>query len=197
MVPDPHVHHRRSVRLRGHDYRLPGAYFVTLCSHGHEELFGTLLCGQLRPSPVGELVAVTWTWLGNRDSGVRLGPWVLMPNHLHGIVELAQDRSSRGEEAERPNLLHSQTLASASSPLRVRRTQPGSLPAIIQLYKAESTRRVNRLLRLEGSGNHIWQRNYYERIIRSDREYRAVVEYILSNPAQWAADHENQSRGAR
>jgi putative transposase len=188
-------HHRRSVRLRGYDYGLPGAYFVTLCTYGHEGRFGEVVSGQMQSNAVGELVAQTWVWLAGRYGGVRLGVWVLMPNHVHGIIELT-DAPGRGEEAEADSLSGSAIDPSASSPLRAHGTQPGSLSAIVQTFKAESTRRVNRILRLAGSGNHVWQRNYYEHVVRNEREYRAIQEYILTNPAHWASDTENRRRAA-
>ena len=96
------------------------------------------------------------------------------------------------EEAGGSTRSEGDTLSPASSPLRPRGTQPGSLGAIIQTYNAESTRRINRMIGVRE--NHIWQRNYYERIIRNEREYEAIRQYIINNAIQWAVDRENPVR---
>ena len=105
----------------------------------------------------------------------------------------------KGEEVAKGVSPTDEMVSAASSPLRrmvgkgrPRGTQPGSLGAIIQTYKAESTRRINRMMGVRE--NHIWQRNYYERIIRNEREYEAIREYIINNPIQWAVDRENPAR---
>ena len=197
MPYDPQRHHRRSIRLKGYDYSQAGAYAVTLVSHARETLFGEIADGQMVLNAVGKVIAATWRWLAVHYPYVTLDAWVVMPNHLHGIIILARDER-RGEEAGNTILPSRQVDAPASSPLhhpypspRPHGTQPGSLNAIIQTYKAESARRVNRMLGLYGSGNHIWQRNYYERIIRNEREMDAIRAYIANNPIQWAMDREN------
>ena len=199
MPYDPERHHRRSIRLKGYDYSQAGAYAVTLVSYGRETLFGEVVDGQMVLNAVGKVIAATWQWLAVRYPHVTLDAWVVMPNHLHGIIILAGD-DCRGEEAGDTISPSRRADAPASSPLHHHHpypspqphgTQPGSLNAIIQAYKAESTRRLNRMLGLYGSGNHIWQRDYYERIIRNERETDAIRAYIANNPIQWAVDREN------
>jgi len=196
MPYDPERHHRHSIRLKGHDYSQAGAYAVTLVSYGRETLFGEVVDGQMALNAVGEVIAATWRWLAVHYPYVTLDAWVVMPNHLHGIIILGDD--CRGEEAGDTISPPGRVDAPASSPLhhpypspRPHGTQHGSLNAIIQAYKAESTRRVNRMLGLYGSANHIWQRNYYERITRNEREMDAIRAYIANNPIQWAVDREN------
>jgi len=195
MPYDPERHRRRSIRLKGYDYSQAGAYAVTLVSYGRETLFGEIVDGQMALNAAGKVIAATWRWLAVHYSYVTLDAWMVMPNHLHGIIILAGDEC-RGEEAGGtiPPSGRSDVSASSSpyhpSP-RPHGTQPSSLSAIIQTHKAESTRRVSRTLGLYGSGNHVWQRNYYERIIRNEREIDAIRAYIANNPIQWALDREN------
>jgi len=194
MPYDPERHHRRSIRLKGYDYSQVGAYAVTLVSRLRDSLFGEIVDGQMMLNAVGEVIAATWRWLAGHYPYVTLDTWVVMPNHLHGIIVLAGD-DRRGEEAGDAISPSRQADIPASSPLPPHGTQPGSLSAIIQTYKAESTRRVNRVLGLHGSGSHIWQQNYYERIIRNEREMDAIRAYIANNPIQWAVDRENPLGG--
>ena len=130
MTCDPERHHRRSIRLRGYDYAQAGAYAVTLASYRREGLFGEIKDGQMVLNALGEIIATTWRWLAVRYPYVALDAWVVMPNHLHGIIVLAAD-DRRGEEAGSEVSPPRQGDAPASSPLP-RGTQPGSLSAIIQ-----------------------------------------------------------------
>jgi putative transposase len=105
----------------------------------------------------------------------------------------ANATNPKGEEAANRASPTDQAVSAASSPLRPRGTQPGSLGAIVQTYKAESTRRINRMMGTRGS--RVWQRNYHERIIRNERELDAIREYIINNPTQWEADRERDEHG--
>jgi hypothetical protein len=116
MPYDPERHHRRSIRLKGYDYSQAGAYAVTLVSHEREGLFGEIVDGQMALNAVGEVIAATWRWLAVRYPYVALDAWVVMPNHLHGIIVLAGD-DRRGEEAGGEVSLPRQGDAPASSPL--------------------------------------------------------------------------------
>ena len=205
-------HHRRSIRLEGYDYSLAGAYFVTLCAHRRACLFGEVVEGVMEWSHYGQVAAACWRALGRYDAAVSLDVFILMPNHLHGIISLSDPAADtgadigRGEEAAaqpalkatrsfpplRPGSRRPRTRRGMVGKGRPRGTQPGSLGAIIHTYKAESTRRINRMM--GARENHIWQRNYYERIIRNEREYEAIRQYIINNPIQWAVDCENPVR---
>ena len=116
MPYDPERHHRRSIRLKGYDYSQAGAYAVTLVSHEREGLFGEIVDGQMALNAVGEVIAATWRWLAVRYPYVALDAWVVMPNHLHGIIVLAGDER-KGEEAGGEVSLPRQGDAPASSPL--------------------------------------------------------------------------------
>jgi REP element-mobilizing transposase RayT len=169
-------HHRRSIRLKGYDYASAGAYFVTVCTQGRAVLFGEVAAGEMVLSEYGEIVARRWEDIP-RHFQATLDAWVVMPNHVHGIIVITGmgSPSGRGEASA----VHGRPQGVAS----------GSLAAIVQNVKAVSTRRINAL---RGSpGGRVWQRNYYEHIIRNERELWAIQAYIESNPMQWGLDREN------
>ena len=168
---------RRSVRLRGHDYREAGAYFVTVCTLRRACLFGEIVDDHLQLSPIGEIVAAAWTSTPGHFPGIDLDAVVVMPNHVHGII-----------------LIVDSVGAKHASPLRVspRGTSSGSLAAIVQSFKSAATRSVN--LSRKTLGFTLWQRGYYEHVVRDDEELNRIRRYIEDNPLRWALDRENPPR---
>ncbi|MBI5876675.1 MAG: transposase [Chloroflexi bacterium] len=182
------MHHRRSIRLRGYDYTQPGAYFMTIVTRGREHLFGAIVDGEMRLNEAGQLVADCWSRIPRHFPFAAVDSFIVMPNHLHGIIIINGD--GRGEASTE----RSWTISGASvdaSPLQPRPhgTAPGSLAAIVQNVKSVSTRRINATRQADGSP--IWQRNYYEHIIRSNTSLNRIREYIVDNPARWDTDSEN------
>jgi len=153
---------RRSIRLQGYDYTRAGAYFVTLCTAGKECLFGEINTNTIHLNDMGRIAADTWGWLATQYLYVELDAWVVMPNHLHGILLIRDDLPGKRKP----------------------------LGGLIGAYKTVSTKRIN-ILR-GASGEIVWQRNYYEHILRSEADLNRVREYISNNAAQWAED-ENYS----
>ena len=190
---DPRRHHRRSIRLPGYDYRQKGAYFVTVCTHERELLF---------EDPVLRRVAETvWQRIPRHFPHVRLDAWVVMPNHVHGIVTIVGD-ACRGEASpEATSAMQGvapagsysgwEAVAGDASPLRSRAggVAPGSLGAIVGNFKSVTARRINRLRGTPGMP--VWQRNYYEHIVRDERALNGIRQYIADNPAHWAWDRYN------
>ena len=168
---------RRSIRLRGHDYREAGAYFVTVCTLRRACLFGEIVDDHLQLSPIGEIVAAAWTSTPGHFPGIDLDAVVVMPNHVHGII-----------------LIVDSVGAKHASPLHIppRGTSPGSLAAIIQSFKSAATLAVNRSRGRPGFT--LWQRGYYEHVIRDDEELNRLRRYIEENPMRWALDEENPHR---
>ena len=189
---DPFKHHRRSIRLRGYDYTQAGAYFVTMVAHGRECLFGAIAeGGEMQVNEAGRVVAECWDALPEHFPNVELDAFVVMPNHVHGIVVIGEDdgdaAARRGEAffvvQKNASLLH------PTQPTPPRGTQSGSIGAIIQNFKSISTRRIN--ASRDTAGAQVWQRNYYEHIIRDEKSLNAIRDYIAGNPANWASDDEN------
>lgn len=157
---------RRPIRLRGYDYSRPGQYFVTLVTNGREELFGDVIDGAMHLSAEGACVADVWADLPRLYVHVSIDAFVVMPNHVHGIVII-------GPEADRG-------------------AKRAPLSEVIRGFKTYSARRVNGTRGVYGVP--VGQRNYYERIIRNDRELQTVRRYIAENPAHWEHDTENPRR---
>ncbi len=189
MTYDPDKHHRRSIRLKGHDYSQPGAYFVTICTRDRASLFGHVVNGEMRLNEPGEIAWRCWEDIPDHFPLVQLDAFVVMPNHVHGIIVI----TGRGEASVPPDTPEGPS-GSDASPLRQppHGTQPGSLSAIVQNFKSISTRRMNAARHAPGAP--VWLRNYYERIVRSEQELKAIREYIQGNPARWDEDENNPLR---
>ena len=190
---DPQKHHRRSIRLKGYDYSQPGAYFVTIVTFQRECLFGEVVDGEMRLNRYGEVVKWEWERLPQIFKHLELGVFVIMPNHFHGIIVLRDNAGAtrHGLDSAMSGNVSLQTIATDGidgSPLPCG-PQPASLGAIIGQFKSRVTKRLWKIPSL--NGRPIWQRNYYEHIIRNEHEMDRIWRYIESNPVNWADDDEN------
>ena len=175
------THHRRSIRLRGYDYASDGAYFVTLSSFGNQCIFGVIVDGVMRLNDWGRIVEEEWQQSAIIRQEITLDEFIVMPNHLHGIVCITNNVV--GAHGMRPlPPCGGETTAGRRPPGR----QGKTVGAFVAGYKAAVTKRINRL-RTESAP--LWMRNYYERIIRNDQELDAIRQYIANNPLQWHIDH--------
>ncbi len=183
--------HRRSIRLRGYDYAWPGAYFVTICTQDRQCLFGEVHDGVMRPNDAGHMVERWWHELSNKFAEARLDAFVVMPNHVHGILIVGADRRVRPEDI-------GQTHRSAPT-----RDTP-TLGDVMRWFKTMTTNEYLRNIKARGwpgVRRTVWQRNYYEHVVRGETDLDRVRRYIQTNPRTWAEDTENPSvvlsRGAR
>ncbi len=184
MKYDPDRHHRQSIRLKDYDYSQNGVYFVTICTYKKQCLFGDITNSKMELSEIGAIAGKCWNEIPNHFPNVLLDYSVVMPNHIHGIVNIVGAKHSQVE-----GLLYSLALNVNASPLQPCGTDKGSLGAIIQNFKSVTTRKVNRML---GQRNiPLWLRNYYEHIIRNDDDLNEIREYIINNPLKWDLDKEN------
>jgi REP element-mobilizing transposase RayT len=183
---DRQKHHRRSVRLHGYDYSQPGEYFLTLCVQDMNNLFGRVVDGQTELSPCGKIVDEEWHGSARIRREIELDEWVVMPNHVHGIVRIVG--ASRVAPAVR-----AQGLAPLRPPQRIPMRPPRSLASFVWGFKAAVTKRINAMRHTPGSV--VWQRNYYEHIIRNPAELEKIRAYIRENPLRWACDRYNPERG--
>jgi REP element-mobilizing transposase RayT len=187
-IPD---HLRRSIRLPGYDYTQAGAYFVTIVTWQRECLFGEIVCGEMALNDFGSAARDEWFKTVETRRNVVLHPdeMLVMPNHIHGIIWIlgtqgrihAVGAQRRCAPTEFPNINDKGSKGT--------NVTPGSLGAIIRAYKSAVTRRINILRRTAGSP--VWQRNYYERIIRAENEFKRIRAYIEANPRNWLQDEEN------
>ncbi len=183
MKFDPDIHHRRSIRLRGYDYARAGAYFVTVCVQGRECLFGEVVAGKIVLTPEGEMVRSVWRGLAERFPNLVLDEFVAMPNHCHGILMISEPVGAP-LAAPCPGHPVKPKGAASSAP---------TLGGIVRAFKSISAIAVNRLM--DRADRPLWQRNYYERILRDDEELDRARRYIADNPAKWAMDAENPANG--
>jgi putative transposase len=196
---DPQQHHRRSIRLKSYDYTQPGVYFVTILAWHRQPIFGQIQAEKILLSPAGEIVWQAWQDLPRHFKHITLGNAVVMPNHLHGILFIngRGEAFAAGVEGEvevipanaSPSHSPKATTAGPSPSHSLKATTAGSLAAIIQNFKSITSRKIAR--ELGHPGSLIWQRNYYERVVRNEDELRHLSEYILNNPSRWATDEEN------
>ena len=183
MPFDTKKHRRRSIRLQGYDYSQAGEYFVTLCTHKMRCLFGEVKNGKMHLNRMGQIVELEWRRTPHLRPGVDLGDFVLMPNHLHGLVVIR-----RG--SEKRNLATSVSFrAHVSAPLRRYSQELGS---IVAGFKSATTTQINQQRRTPGSP--VWQRNYYEHIIQDDEDSARTRHYILINTMLWDLDRYNPSK---
>lgn len=166
------IRQRKPIRLRDYDYTRAGLYFITICVKNRELLFGEISSADpvgadprsaLIKNSYGDIVESTWLDLVNHNPGIQLHEFVLMPNHIHGIIEIDLHRVDLGSTpTNRP------------------------LSEIVRQFKGFSTKRINELRKT--AGMPVWQRNYYEHIIRNEESYLKIAEYIVNNPLQWQND---------
>lgn len=173
---------RRSVRLPGYDYRQRGAYFITVCAHTRSGIdpFSRIIGGVPELTAMGRVAEECWIEIPEHFPFVALDAFVIMPDHIHGIVVITD---AAVNPATRPT--HASPVPWPPSTSHPRGPAPGSLAAIVGSFKAAASRRINH--RRGTPGAPVWQRNYYERIIRDDRALREIRRYIIRNPATWDA----------
>ena len=170
---------RRSIRLQGYDYSRPGAYFITICTHNREFLFGTIVDGEMVLNQYGKIVADEWMKTPKIRREIKLDEWVVMPNHFHGIVWIRRGTARRAPT----NTRRAPTVEQFGKPVA------GSLSTIVQAFKSAVTKHINQLRNTPGM--KLWQRNYWEHIIRNDDELNRIRQYVIDNPMQWETDREN------
>ena len=199
MPYNPHIHHRRSIRLKGYDYAQAGLYFITLCCYDRTCLFGYVTVGaeNLPPEMIlndaGKTANECWLEIPKHFPNVILHEHIVMPNHVHGIIELTgNDAPLQKINADNNGVKHflsenrtkhflSENRAKDFSPLRSPSKTVGS---IVRGFKIGVTKWFRGNTEIETA----WQRNYHEHIIRNEQSYQTIANYIINNPAKWAQD---------
>ena len=176
--------HRRSIRLKGYDYTQSGVYFLTVVVQDRLCLFGNVVDQEMRPNEAGEMVRRLWERLPDRFPCIQLDAFVVMPNHIHGILVIDSPVGA----------LFVGTHRGAPNPTRATTRVAPTLGAVIGAYKSLTTRAY---VKGVNAGpwppfrKRLWQRNYYEHVVRNDASLAELRQYILNNPARWAFDREN------
>ena len=179
---------RRSLRLKEYDYTQPGAYFITIVTQDRTQLFGEIVDGEMHLNDAGRVVQSLWDEIPTHFPNSDMGTFVVMPNHVHGIIII--------NNATTVGATHASPLHDHGSPLRndkPKGPEPQSIGAIIGSFKSAVTNRINKMRNAPGA--RLWQRNYYEHVIRDDNDYESIVDYILANSFNWEKDAENICNG--
>ena len=182
MPYDPNPYHRRSIRLKGYDYSLSGAYFVTICVHYGQCLLGEIVDDEIHPSSFGQIAADCWNDLPNHYRHMSLDAFIVMPNHVHGIVVLTD---TPGGPITHPDQ-YNEAIPIEGGMDGAHASKRPPLSEIIRAFKTFSAKQIN--LQQKRTGTSFWQRNYYEHIIRNERSYFAIRDYIVNNPVNWNKD---------
>ncbi|MCL2074306.1 MAG: transposase [Marinilabiliaceae bacterium] len=170
---NPNIHHRRSFRLKGYDYSKAGFYFVTICCQNNVHRFGTIENGAMILNKYGQIVQMVWNELPQHYPNVQLGEFVVMPNHIHGIIIISYDNIARN-------------VGAGFKPAPTQPAPTHGLSEIVRGLKTFSARKINELR--NSQGEKLWQRNYWENIIRNEQAYQYIANYIINNPANWDND---------
>lgn len=166
MAFNANTHHRKSIRLRGYDYSQAGLYFITICTHERLPLFGEIVDGKMTPNETGRMAEKCWCAIPDHFPWVILDEFIVMPNHVHGIIAIGTNS------------------VGANNHLPLRHGTSRTLGSIVRGYKIG----VTKWSRANTDVHVVWQRNYYEHIIRDEEAYLKIAEYILTNPQRWEED---------
>ena len=175
MKYDPSKHHRRSIRLKGYDYSQAGAYFVTICINGGLHTLGQIKNGEIYPSESGQMVQTVWNELPFHYPGVTVDAFVLMPDHIHGIIILTNNTVGAVPPCPPP---------SCPPPSY----KPMTLGDVVHRFKSLTTTKYRQGVNELGwtpFQKRFWQRNYFEKIVRNQESLDKIREYILNNPLAW------------
>jgi REP element-mobilizing transposase RayT len=194
MKFDPQKHHRRSIRLQGYDYTQSGAYYITIVTYQRQHLFGEVVRDEMRLNEAGQIAYNEWFTTAQLRPYVKLfeDEIIVMPNHVHGIIWIENEGAGGGIPASVQARARRRRAPTDDHIERFGKPVSHSIPTIVRAYKSAVTYAVNAIQ--DQRGAVLWQRNYYERVIRSEREYENICNYILNNPLHWNEDHENIKR---
>lgn len=193
MTENLNRHHRRSIRLKGYDYSQEGAYFVTVDVFNRERLFGDIVGSSMNLNEYGKIADECWRSIPEHFPNVELDEYIVMPDHLHGIFFIMGNDFDRTQSV---GVTHD-VGATHASPLRnvipqqntlppPRGPKPYSVGSIVGSFKSAVSKRIREIW--DEPRSHIWQRNYYEHVIRDENELNRIRQYIVDNPAKWEID---------
>jgi REP element-mobilizing transposase RayT len=178
--------HRRSIRLQGYDYNQAGAYFVTIVAQDRRCLFGDVADGKMQLNAAGQMIQMVWNELSTHYPNVDTDLFVVMPNHVHGVIVLVA--SACAESGGQPQGVAPTNARSANHDFAL------SLPDVLHRFKTLTTRRYAAGVKESGwirFNSRLWQRNYFEHVIRDEDSLNRIRRYIDDNPARWEFDREN------
>ena len=196
-------HHRRSIRLKGYDYSQAGAYFVTICVQNRVCLFGNIVDGKMMLNNAGRMVDIVWNGIPQYYSGIGIDTFQIMPNHIHGIITIVgagpracpDNGQSHNGQSQNGQPFDGQPFD--GQPQGVAPTGL-SLPDVVHRFKTMTTKQYIdgvKQLNWRPFNKRVWQRNYFEHIIRDEKDYNRICEYIKNNPLKWELDSLHPENG--
>ena len=195
---NPNIHHRKSIRLKGYDYSQAGLYFITICVKDRDCFFGEIKNGKMLLNNFGKIANECWLEIPKHFPNTVLHEHIVMPNHVHGIIELIKIGSPTivsvpfvGVENFQPLQSPNESISYESRQNDFQKIIPHSIGSIIRGYKIGVTKWFrNNMVRVQNfEPKPIWQRNYYEHIIRDEKSYQHISDYIINNPKNWKEDN--------
>lgn len=189
MPYNPEIHHRRSIRLKGYDYNKAGLYFVTICTQNRECLFGDVFENRIQLNNAGEMIEKWWFELPHKFKNIQVHELIVMPNHIHGIVQITTPVGADLSVCPEPNTAINFTQIPFSKITGAHIGAP--LHTMVQWFKTMTTNNYIQQVkshdwkRFDGK---LWQRNYHEHIIRDEIAYLKISKYIQTNPQKWSDD---------
>ncbi len=177
MKYNPEIHHRASIRLQEYDYSSVGAYFVTICTFQRKCLFGEIIDGKMNLNEYGEIVKNEWIKSSEIRQEIELDEWIIMPNHFHAIIFITTFKTLEASNSSSP---HNRSQGTAPS------MKPKSLSSLVAGFKSATTASIN--TKRDAAGTPVWQRNYYENIIRNELALEKIRQYVQNNPISWEID---------
>ena len=206
-IYNPHIHHRRSIRLKGYDYSQAGLYFITICCQNRACLFGDVVNKEMKLNDAGTMVENEWLKLPNRFQNIQLHEFVVMPNHFHAILEIVgatlvvaqndavNENNANNQMGQPQGIAHPVNTSNDDDSFKGQpqgiahpgKTVGNMIGAFQSIVTVEYIRGV-KTLNWQPFDGKLWQRNYYEHIIRNEQSYLTISNYIKNNPAKWADD---------
>ena len=201
------LHRRKSIRLKGYDYSQAGLYFVTICTQNRACLFGHIHKNEMTLNDAGKMIETEWINLKNRFPNIEYHEFVIMPNHIHGILEIAhattvgsplvgaQNKMTFSDEIGQPQGIaengQPQGIANIGQPQGIAPTANKTVGDIMDAFKSITT--VEYIRGVKNCGwnpfvGKLWQRNYWEHIIRNNDDYQRISNYIINNTQNWDND---------
>lgn len=175
----------QSLRLKNWNYTSEGPYFITICTYNKQCYFGQIKNGVIGLSPAGNILALEWQRTFRMRQNIQMDTWVIMPNHFHAVIHFNSQEKCSPRPPETQNVASLQMQPCKN----VFGKQQNNLGAVIRGFKASTTTKIRMLI-----PSFSWQPNYYDHIIRDDKELNTIREYILFNPSKWHLDRDNPTR---
>lgn len=176
MNQNPPKHHRKSIRLKGYDYSQQGFYFITICCNDRKYFFGKIENGKMQLNEIGRIANEYWASIPQHYPQSKLHEFIVMPNHMHGIIELVGPRHGVAPQPAPQSTM--ENINQFGKPI------PGSISVIVNQYKSSVRRWCNQ--------NEFvffkWQSKFHDHIIRNEQAFQNISRYILNNPLNWKDD---------